>query len=68
MAKGYADPVPIFQPMKISSDQQGSRWGHAKKKFVGRASEIKQSMHVAKEMALNSITSKFLFVSAPSGT
>eukprot|EP00986_Skeletonema_menzelii_P013899 scaffold8602_cov144-Skeletonema_menzelii.AAC.7 len=67
-AKGYADPVPIFQPMKISSDQQGNKWGHVKKKFVGRSSEIKQIMHVAQEMTLTRMTSKFLFMTASSGT
>ena len=67
-AKGYADPVPIFQPMKISTDQQANKWGHAKKKCVGRADEIKQIMHVAKDMTLTRISSKFLFVSAASGT
>lgn len=67
-AKGYADPVPIFQPMKTSANQQANKWGHAKKKFVGRRNEIKQVMQVAKDMTLSMIESKFLFVSAASGT
>ncbi|KAL7495786.1 hypothetical protein ACHAWT_004250 [Skeletonema menzelii] len=67
-AKGYSDPVPIFQPMRISNEQQGSKWGHAKKKFVGRSSEIKQILHVAQEMTLTRMTSKFLFMTASSGT
>ncbi len=67
-AKGYSDPVPIFQPMRISTEQQSSKWGHAKKKFVGRSSEIKQILHVAQEMTLTNTSSKFLFVTASSGT
>lgn len=67
-AKGYKDPVPIFQAMRISTDKQANKWGHAKKKFVGRTNEIKQIMHVAKDMTLTRISSKFLFVSAASGT
>ena len=67
-AKGYSDPVPIFQPMRTSTDQQTNKWGHAKKRFVGRSNEIKHIMHVAKGVALTRVTSKFLFVSASSGT
>ena len=63
-AKGYADPVPIFEPV-ISGDNE---WGHTKSNIVGREKEMKEIMLVAKDVALTRIASKFLFVSAASGT
>jgi class 3 adenylate cyclase len=63
-AKGYADPVPIFEPVMAGENE----WGHTKRNIVGRDKEMKEIMHVAKDMALSRIASKFLFVSAASGT
>jgi hypothetical protein len=63
-AKGYDEPVPIFEPMKPNDTQ----WGKMVPNFIGRSNEIKHIMQVAKGMALNTSTSKFLFISAASGT
>jgi hypothetical protein len=49
--KGYDGPVPIFKPMKQTakrSEQEG-HWMLAKRNFFGRAGELKQIMHIAKE-------------------
>ena len=64
-AKGYDEPVPIFEPIKSNESLQ---WGKLKSNFVGRSTEIKQIMQIAKGMTLNKDFSKFLFVSAASGT
>jgi len=63
-AKGYADPVPIFEPVMSGENE----WGHTKSNIVGREKEMKDIMRVAKDMALSRKASKFLFVSAASGT
>ncbi|KAL3780068.1 hypothetical protein HJC23_007317 [Cyclotella cryptica] len=63
-AKGYDEPVPIFEPIK-SND---TKWGKVVQNFIGRSNEIKHIMQVAKGMALNTGTSKFVLVSAASGT
>ncbi len=63
-AKGYDDPVPIFVPVQ----RHEPRWSRAKKNFVGRSNEIKQMMHIAKEMISGSSVSKIVFISAMSGT
>lgn len=63
-AKGYADPVPIFEPVMAGENE----WGHTKRNIVGREKEIKEIMLVAKDMALTRMASKVLFVSAASGT
>ncbi|KAL7537358.1 hypothetical protein ACHAXR_007762, partial [Thalassiosira sp. AJA248-18] len=65
-AKGYDDPVPIFEPIRNAPDNQ---WGHVNKKnFVGRAKEVKQIMHIAKDMVFHGGVSRLVFVSAMSGT
>ncbi len=63
-AKGYADPVPIFEPVKSGENE----WGHTKRYIVGREKEMKEIMLVAKDMTLTKMASKVLFVSAASGT
>jgi hypothetical protein len=63
-AKGYDELVPIFEPIK-SND---SKWGKVKPNFIGRSDEIKQIMRIAKGMTDNPHTSKFLFVTAATGT
>jgi len=64
-AKGYDEPVPIFEPMTNAAE---NKWGQAEKNFVGRANEIKQIMRVAKSVVNNSPVSKLLLVEAMSGT
>ena len=64
-AKGYDEPVAIFEPVKTNELHQ---WDKLKPNFVGRSKEIKQIMQIAKDMALNRDVSKLLFVSAASGT
>ncbi|KAK1736676.1 adenylate/guanylate cyclase domain-containing protein [Skeletonema marinoi] len=63
-AKGYTESVPIFEPVMAGENE----WGQTKTNIVGRETEMKEIMRVAKDMALSRIASKFLFVSAASGT
>ncbi|KAL9178556.1 hypothetical protein ACHAXT_001894 [Thalassiosira profunda] len=64
-AKGYDEPVPIFEPIRNAAENQ---WGQVKRNFVGRESEIKEIMQLAKEMTLHGTASRMLFISAMSGT
>jgi hypothetical protein len=67
-AKGYDEPVTIFEPMKQAatrSEQEG-HWMQAKQNFFGRAGEPKQIMHIAKEVTLHDSISKLLLVTAMS--
>lgn len=64
-AKGYDEPVPIFEPLKSNDAQFG---GKLRPNFVGRTHEIKQVMHIAKGMVLDRNASIFVFVSATSGS
>ena len=58
--------VPIFEPIKSNDNTQ---LGKLKPNFVGRITEIKHIMRLAKEIALISHgDSKFVFVEAASGT
>ncbi|KAL3763332.1 hypothetical protein ACHAW5_010999 [Stephanodiscus triporus] len=69
-AKGYDEPVPIFEPMKLASTRSLSD-GHrmkAKNNFFGRAGELKQILRIAKEVTLHDSTSKLLLVTAMSGS
>ena len=69
-AKGYDEPVPIFEPMKQASSRSESE-GHrmqSKRNFVGRAGELKQIMRMAKEVTLHDSISKLLLVTATSGS
>ena len=64
-AKGYDEPVPIFEPRKHVADDE---WGHAKRNFIGRENEVKQIMHIAKDMMYQRSITKMCFVSAMSGS
>ena len=64
-AKGYDDPVPIFEPIKSEND---GKWGLAKKNFVGRSNEIKTAMQNAKDIVTEGAACRMLFVEADSGT
>jgi class 3 adenylate cyclase len=65
-AKGYTDPVPIFQPIMSGENE----WGHTTTNIVGRQKEIKEIMYVAQDMMKmrKASASNFVFVSAASGT
>ena len=66
-AKGYDEPVPIFEPLQNAAPD--NQWGSVRKNFVGRAKEIKDIMRLAKDLAVHDGTaSKMLFISAVSGT
>jgi hypothetical protein len=67
-AKGYDELVPIFKPMKQAATQseQEGHWMQAKRNFFGRAGELKQIMHIAKEVTLHDSISKLLLVTAMS--
>ncbi|KAL7554113.1 hypothetical protein ACHAWF_017514, partial [Thalassiosira exigua] len=83
-AKGYDDPVPIFEPVPTSNpnpvDEGRGRWGRVRKDFVGREEETKRIMRVAKDMGGGGGGSgggggrgerraaKMIFVEAASGT
>lgn len=63
-AKGYDEPVPIFEPIKSNDTPFG---GKLKPNFIGRANEIKQVMRIAQGMAANSDASKLVLLDAASG-
>ena len=67
-AKGYDEPVPIFEPMKQATSESDGHRMQAKKNFFGRAGELKQILHIAKEVTLHDSTSKLLLVTAMSGS
>ena len=69
-AKGYNEPVPIFEPMKQASSrpEPEGHWRQAKRNFFGRAGELKQIMRTAKEVTLHDSISKLLLVTAMSGS
>jgi class 3 adenylate cyclase len=62
-AKGYEEPVPIFEPLKqVVSPER------AKKNFCGRAGELKQIVRNAKEIIFHNSISKLLLITAMSGS
>mmetsp|Transcript_14864 Transcript_14864/g.20999 ORF Transcript_14864/g.20999 Transcript_14864/m.20999 type:complete len:1620 (-) Transcript_14864:2986-7845(-) len=63
-AKGFANPVPIFEP--LSSLERG--WGKITPGFVGRKTEIKELLSMARRMVNFNSPAKFTFLSADSGT
>lgn len=67
-AKGYNEPVPIFELRKQAGPRSGSEVLQPVKKFVNRARELKQVMSIAKDIALRGSTSKLLLVTAKSGS
>ena len=62
-AKGYSEPVPIFEPL---SPLERS-WGRVQPNFVGRKKELKEIMGIARDMVLKQCKPKILFLSAESG-
>lgn len=63
-AKGYENPVPIFEP--LSSLER--RWGRNTSEFVGRTKEVNTILEVAKDTLKPMSPSRFVFLSADSGT
>jgi class 3 adenylate cyclase len=62
-AKGYSEPVPIFEPL---SPRERS-WGRVQPNFVGRKAEIMSMMVSAREMALTQCPSKIVYITGESG-
>jgi hypothetical protein len=63
VAKGYAEPVPIFEPL---SPLERS-WGRIQPNFVGRKDEILKIMGMARDMVLSESPSKLVLVESKSG-
>lgn len=62
-AKGYAELVPIFEPL---SPLERS-WGRVQPNFVGRKTEIMSVKATAREMALTQCPSKIVYITGESG-
>lgn len=63
VAKGYAEPVPIFEPL---SPLERS-WGKLQPNFVGRKSEILKMLGIARDMLLKDSPARLVLVEAKSG-
>jgi len=65
IAKGYKDPVPIFEPLTVLERS----WGAIDQSFVGRHDEILRMVDVAKEMvsAAGQAAPRLILLSSPSG-
>ena len=63
VAKGYAEPVPIFEPL---SPLERS-WGKLQPHFVGRKAEILKIMSIARDMLLKDSPSRLVLIEAKSG-
>ena len=63
VAKGYLEPVPIFEP--LSPLERG--WGRIQPNFVGRKEEILEIMGMARDMILAESPAKFVLVESTSG-
>jgi Adenylate and Guanylate cyclase catalytic domain len=63
VAKGYAEPVPIFEPLSPLE----RAWGTIQPNFVGRKEEILKIMGMARDMILNESPSRIVLVQSRSG-
>lgn len=63
VAKGYIDPVPIFEP--LNTLERG--WGKAKTNFVGRRVEVLKLVKVALAMANASLPARMMLFNGESG-
>lgn len=63
VAKGYAEPVPIFEPL---SPLERS-WGKLQPNFVGRKTEILKILGIARDMLLGDSPSRLVLVEAKGG-
>jgi hypothetical protein len=62
-AKGYVEPVPIFEPLSPLE----RAWGRIQPNFVGRKEEIMEIMSMARDMVLSESPSKLVLVESASG-
>jgi len=63
VAKGYAEPVPIFEPLNPLERS----WGKLQPSFVGRKTEILKIIGIARDMLLKDSPSRLILVEAKSG-
>jgi hypothetical protein len=63
VAKGYMDPVPIYEP--LNPLERG--WGRAKQNFVGRRVEITKSTQLARTLAMAPLATRMMFLTGDSG-
>ena len=63
IAKGYVDPVPIFEP--LNTLERG--WGKAKTNFVGRRVEVLKLVNVARAMANANLPARMMLFNGESG-
>ncbi|KAG7365059.1 TPR repeat-containing adenylate/guanylate cyclase [Nitzschia inconspicua] len=63
VAKGYSEPVPIFEPLSTLERY----WGRIISNFVGRKQEIKTLMQNASEMLKKRSQNRFILVESKSG-
>jgi class 3 adenylate cyclase len=63
VAKGYNEPVPIFEPLSTVERY----WGRIVSNFVGRKSEIKTIMQSSSEMIRTQSPSRFILIESKSG-
>ncbi len=62
-AKGYAEPVPIFEPLKAVEQ----RWEKARKGFIGRKDEMMRTLQIAKKIVFSPTGSRMVLISGESG-
>ncbi len=63
VAKGYTEPVPIFEPLSTLERY----WGRIVSNFVGRKAEIMTLMQCSSEMLRNPSPCRFVLVESKSG-
>jgi Adenylate and Guanylate cyclase catalytic domain len=63
VAKGYSEPVPIFEPLSTLERY----WGRIVSNFVGRKAEIKTVLQNASDMIRAQSPSRFVLIESKSG-
>ncbi len=63
VAKGYSEPVPIFEPLSTLERD----WGKILPNFVGRKDEIKKIMKISTDLLPSRMPSRFVVVESKSG-
>ncbi|KAL3919907.1 MAG: hypothetical protein SGILL_003519 [Bacillariaceae sp.] len=63
VAKGYSEPVPIFEPLSTVERY----WGKIVSNFVGRREEVKAILQNSSEMLRNPSACRFLLIESKSG-
>jgi len=64
IAKGYTNPVPVYQPLTAKEAQ----WGKINPKFVGREDEINKVLEIATQMSETEGPAKMFFIWGESGS